>query len=186
MATIAPKRFSWKPAHEFQQVAACNDGSTVGLANTFTNSSSSPYLQLGVLPTGVNAGAWDVRIKPNFSYGSGTYGPVQRIRVNGTAAGAEIFEESAISERENYINETSVYPNPSDGTTLNVRANNLKNEIIQLRITDALGKTVWSQSLSNNGEINSTINFNETLCPGVYNVEIMDGNDTQASRLIVQ
>lgn len=172
--------------YEFQQVASCNDGSTVGLASTFTNSSSSPYLQLGVLPTGVNAGAWDVRIKPNFSYGSGTYGPAQRIRVNGTAAGTEIIEESAISEREEYINETSVYPNPSDGNTLNVRATNLKNEVVQIRIIDALGKMVWSNSLFNSGDINTTINFNETLSPGVYNLEIMDGNEAQTSRLIVQ
>ncbi|MFM7726759.1 MAG: hypothetical protein ACKO7B_08655, partial [Flavobacteriales bacterium] len=45
--------------YEFQQVASCSDGTTVNFLTTFNTASSSPYLQLGVLPTGVNAGAWD-------------------------------------------------------------------------------------------------------------------------------
>jgi predicted porin len=59
-----------------------------------------------LLPNLTTAGVWNVRIRPNFAYGNGVYGPSQRISVNGTAA-SEVFQEeeaeAAASARGWYV-----------------------------------------------------------------------------------
>jgi hypothetical protein len=172
---------------EFQQVASCSDGNTVGTVSTFTNASSSPYLQLGVLPTGVNAGSWDVRIRPNFSYGTGTYGPVQRIRVNGTSASgfetADATEMEFISQTEGV--ETKFYPNPSLGDMVNMNVSGLEGNV-SLRITDATGRAVFTQNYFVEASLNGHIVFNELLASGVYHIELHNGKQIITDRLIVK
>jgi len=173
---------------EFQQVASCSDGTAVNLPTTFSTATSSPYLQLGVLPTGVNAGAWDVRIRPNFSYGNGTYGPVQRIRVNGTSASAEIEYESqaeAMRQMEEVVS-VNVYPNPSGGELVNLSMNGLQRGQLQVRLIDASGRSLCARTYTVEDSINTVLTFDEKLSAGFYMIEMTNAGIVKTERLVVQ
>lgn len=173
--------------YEFQQVASCNDGTTVNFPTTYNTASSSPYLQLGILPTGVNAGAWDVRIKPNFSYGSGVYGPVQRIRVNGTSASGEIvFEDETEITRGIDLLSTVIYPNPTNGEIVNIEMGNIQDGMVYVRVLDAAGRAVTSRMYATEESTTTTLVFDEKLNSGVYMIEISNGGNVSTHRLIVQ
>jgi len=172
--------------YEFQQVATCNDGTAIGATTSFQTPSSSPYLQLGVLPTGVNAGSWDVRIRPNFSYGAGTFGPVQRIRVNGTSASGMQSDDTAEIE---FINpseiESNVFPNPTFGDMIHLNVAGMEGNV-SLRISDATGRLVLNQNYVVEGTLNTNVTFNEVLSSGVYNIELNNGQHVVTERMIVR
>jgi hypothetical protein len=173
--------------YEFQQVASCSDGTTVNFPTTFNTASSSPYLQLGVLPTGVNAGAWDVRIRPNFSYGNGTYGPVQRIRVNGTSASGEItYEDEADAVRDAELESTPIYPNPNNGESVNIAIGDLLSDQLQVRVLDAAGRAVTTRLYVVEESTTTTLVFDEKLSAGVYMIEMTNAGRVQTQRLVVQ
>jgi hypothetical protein len=175
--------------YEFTQVVSCSDGTTVSVVpSTYTTAGSTPYLQLGVLPLGLTTGAWNVRISPNFSYGSGTYGPMQRIQVAGTAASGELLYEVVDAEKELEVeaNTSSIYPNPSNGDFVNVSLSNLEKGQLQLRVLDAAGRAVTTRVYTVEGSWNTTLTFDEKLNAGVYMIETRNAGRVQTQRLVVQ
>jgi hypothetical protein len=173
--------------YEFTQVTSCVDGTVVSVApSTFNTVAATPYLQLGVLPNLTAAGAWDVRIRPNFSYGAGNYGPVQRINVNGTSASA-MLDETADLTKSSLIEEakSALYPNPATGSTVWLNYDQLVNEQVQLRVLDMTGRVVLSQQYSVEGSLQTEINL-ENVSNGMYAVELMDGETKREMRLVIQ
>ena len=175
--------------YEFTPVVSCADGTSAGLAVEFTTGGSSPYLQLGVLPAGAAAGAWNVRVRPNFTYGTGAYGPVQRILVAGTAASGMLAEEEVAQadERAFEVNATaSIYPNPSNGDMIAINFTDLTSNQVQVRVMDAMGREVFRSAYSVEGSLNQIITFNQTLAAGMYMVEMTDGTHVVSERMIVK
>jgi hypothetical protein len=175
--------------YEFTPVVSCADGTSAGLAVEFTTAGSSPYLQLGVLPVGAAAGAWNVRVRPNFTYGSGTYGPVQRILVTGTAASGMLSEEEVAQadERAFEVNAAaSIYPNPSNGGMIAINFTDLTSNQVQVRIMDAMGREVFRSAYSVEGSLSQIITFDQTLAAGLYMVEMTDGTNVVSERMIVK
>jgi hypothetical protein len=176
--------------YEFSQVVSCIDGTSAGAPQEFTTANANPFLPLGVLPNLANTGAWNVRIRPNFSYGSGTYGPTQRIQVVGTSASATINEEIAFEESERSMDisgsQAAVYPNPNNGELLNINFTGLESAQVEVRIIDALGRTVYNSAYSVDSNLNTIVNFAQPLTSGVYLVELRDGSNVQSEKLIVQ
>jgi hypothetical protein len=173
--------------YEFTQVVSCADGTTVSVVpSTYTTAGSTPYLQLGVLPLGLTTGAWNVRISPNFSYGSGTYGPMQRIQVAGTAASGELLYEVVDAEKALEVNTSSIYPNPSNGDFVNVSLSSLEKGQLQLRVLDAAGRSVTSRVFAVEGSFYTTLSFDEKLNAGVYMIETRNAGRVQTQRLVVQ
>jgi hypothetical protein len=173
--------------YEFTPVLSCADGTSAGLAVTFN--SATPYLQLGVLPSGAAAGAWDVRVRPNFSYGTGIYGPVQRILVSGTAASGMLAEEEVAQadERAFEMNAAaSIYPNPSNGDMIAINFTDLTSNQVQVRVMDAMGREVFRSAYSVEGSLNQIITFDQTLAAGMYMVEMTDGSHVVSERMIVK
>jgi hypothetical protein len=175
--------------YEFTQVTSCEDGTVISLAPAeFTTPTGAAYLQLGVLPALQNPGAWDVRIRPNFAYGSGTFGLARRIRVNGTAASFEqpdeglAQERSAIADSENLL----IYPNPSTGEFVNMTLNDLQKGQLQVRLLDAAGRAVTTRVYAVEGSFNTTLAFDQKLSAGVYMIEMINAGSVQTQRLIVQ
>jgi hypothetical protein len=175
--------------YEFTQVVSCTDGTVAAPPVEYTTPNANPFLPLGVLPSLANNGAWDVRIRPNFSYGNGTYGPVQRIQVAGTAASVT-FEESAFEEsvKEMEMNGAlaAVYPNPNNGDMVNINFTGLQSSQVEVRIIDAIGRTIYNTAYSVDANLNTIINFTQPLTAGVYLVELRDGSNVLSEKLIVQ
>jgi hypothetical protein len=146
-------------------------------------------LQLGVLPAGAAAGAWNVRVRPNFTYGTGAYGPVQRILVAGTAASGMLAEEEVAQadERAFEVNAAaSIYPNPSNGDMIAINFTDLTSNQVQVRVMDAMGREVFRTAYSVEGSLNQIITFDQTLAAGMYMVEMTDGSHVVSERMIVK
>jgi hypothetical protein len=181
--------------YEFTQIAnatACAGGTATGLGTPFTTTGTTPYLQLGVLPTGINQGVWDVRVRSNFGSGasaySSSYGPTQRIQINGTAASGELEFEVLNAERdEEMVDATaSIYPNPSNGEFVNVSLSNLEKGNLQVRVLDAAGRAVTTRTFAVEGSLSTTLTFDEQLSAGVYMIETLNAGRVQTQRLVVQ
>ena len=175
--------------YEFTQVASCADGTTSSLPVVYNTPGSSPYIGLGVLGNLPNAGAWNVRIRPNFSYGTGVYGPTQRILVNNTSASGMLNEEESaevdfrmMEEGQNWV----VFPNPSTGNAINIQAFDLQSELVHVRVLDAMGRVVYSNGFAVNGSINTSVVFEQSLAAGIYTVELTDNEVVKSERLIIQ
>jgi hypothetical protein len=174
-------------SYEFIRVASCIDGSPSGLADTVTTAASTPYLGLGVLPNiGLNAGAWDVRIRPNFSYGPGSFGPVQRISVNNTSASSMLDEEVAEMDVkvESFV-AANLYPNPNNGDMVNLNVSGIDSDNVFVRITDAMGRIVYTNRFAVEGSLNAIVTFAEPLASGIYNVEFTVDGQIMTERMIV-
>jgi hypothetical protein len=180
---------------EFKRVVSCADTSAVGLETlVFTTGGASPFLQLGVLPSGAATGAWRVRVRPNFGYGAGVYGSPQFIQVVGTSASGMIPTEEADQVQEKSMQlssamsvaSASIYPNPSNGDMIALNLADLTSKQVQVRILDAMGREVFSNAYSVEGSLNQIITFEQTLAAGMYLVEMTDGTQVVSERMIVK
>jgi hypothetical protein len=175
--------------YEFTQVVSCADGNTVSVVpSLFNTAGTTPYLQLGVLPNLGNTGAWNVRIRPNFSYGEGTFGSMQRIQVAGTAASGELEYELVDMEKAMEVDATTAmfYPNPNNGEFVNVSLSNLEKGNLQVRVLDAAGRAVTTRTFAVEGSLSTTLTFDEQLSAGVYMIETLNAGRVQPQRLVVQ
>jgi len=176
--------------YEFTQIVGCSDATVVSLApSEFTTNSASPYLPLGVLQNLPSTGVWSVRMRPNFSYGSGEYGNAQRIQVVNTAAGA-MLPEGAIEgeERTFFIGNDGflVYPNPSEGNNLQIQLTDLQSSTVSVRLMDATGRLVMEKQFSVDGSLNTTFDFAEPLQNGIYMIECLDNDRVKSQRVVIQ
>jgi hypothetical protein len=174
--------------YRFIQVASCNDGLNLSLASLYTTTGNTPYLQLGVLPNLGNVGAWDVRIRPNFAYGPGVFGPMHRIQVAGTSASGELLYEvvDAETELEESLNSISLYPNPANGEFVNVSLNDLKKGQLMIRLLDATGRCVTTRNFAVESSLQTTLTFDTKLSAGVYVMEMTNAGNVQTQRLVVE
>jgi hypothetical protein len=173
-------------SYEFTQVTSCGNGTLLAIADTFTTAAASPYLGLGVLGNLPNQGAWDVRIRPNFAYGPGSFGPPQRILVNNTAAGSELEEGSVDgSEKVSTFVAANLYPNPNNGEMVNLNVAGIESDNVFVRITDAMGRIVYTNRFTVEGSLNTIVTFAEPLASGIYNVEFSVDGQVMTERMIV-
>jgi hypothetical protein len=173
--------------YEFTQVAGCSNSTVVSVfPQAFTTVASTPYLSLGVLPNLTTAGVWDVRIRPNFSYGAGSYGPARRISVNGTAASAVMDEMADLTDRSLTEDaDAELFPNPANGSTVWLNFNQLMNEQVQMRVLDMTGRVVLTQQYRVEGSLQAEISI-ENLSNGMYVVELLDGDKKHDLPLVIQ
>jgi len=175
--------------YEFTQIVGCSDGSTVGLPVEYTTAGATPYLQMGVLPNLSSTGVWSVRIRPNFAYGSGTYGPARRIQVLNTSASGMLPEGSMDSEeRIAWLNEEGmlIYPNPGMGEFINIFLSGLNKGNLDIRVLDAAGRLVTSRTYAVEESLQTSLVFDQTLSAGVYMIEMLNEGTQRMERLIVQ
>jgi hypothetical protein len=177
----------------FTQISSCG-GSTVGFPFTVNTSSSTPYLSLtAAFPSPsfplANIGMWRVEVRPNFSYGSGSYGPAQDIQVNNTALSsmAPDSDEMIGSEKsDEVIPSVLVYPNPSTGEQITISLMRLTGEQASVVLTDASGRLVYERSFAIEGSLTTNLDFVQPLSAGVYFVKITSGDWTETQRLFIE
>jgi hypothetical protein len=176
--------------YEFTQIVGCADATVVSvLPAEYTTTSASPYLGLGVLQNLPSTGIWSVKMRPNFSYGPGVYGPAQRIQVVNTSAGAMLPEGALEGEERTIIVDNSgfmVYPNPSEGNAIQVQLTDLQSNAVSIRLIDATGRLVLEKQFSVEGSLNTSFDFAEPLQNGIYMIECLDNDRVKSQRLVIQ
>lgn len=175
--------------YEFTQVVSCTNDTVAGAPILYTTPGANAYLPLGVLTNLANTGAWDVSIRPNFSYGDGVFGPVQRISVANSSAMTELSESSMTDEVERtevMLSSASLYPNPNEGVMMNINLTDLSEGDVWMRITDSFGRMVHQQRYVSNGSLNTVVVFDQPLASGVYVVEFRNAENVLTEKLVVR
>ena len=87
----------------------------------------------------------------------------------------------------NTLKKSGIYPNPIKGfepITINVNGN--KNELLKIMITDGIGKTIYSTSITLlNTRESFTLQLQESLSSGIYKVSTIVGDQISSEKLIV-
>jgi hypothetical protein len=153
---------SWTTAAEinndFFTVERSIDGFSFQVIGTLDGAGNSNAVKHYVLPdmnpvSGLNY----YRLKQTDFDGKSSYSDIRVVNFNrSVAASSELF---------------SVYPNPSSGNAINIRAGAINSGRVEVRLTDMLGKLISVQSMNMNAESNAELNFGD-LERGIYHLTI--------------
>jgi hypothetical protein len=178
---------NWK--WEFTELDA--GGNAVGIPIVYFRGAASNYVNLSLVIALQYGKTYAVRTAPVFSYGTGTYGPIQNMCIVGSA-GMVLEQGSEVNGNDtrdlliaNEVN-LSLYPNPTHGTDVNINLSGVTSDNVQIRIVDAMGKQVWSNRFAVDGVLNTNITFEQPLANGLYFVEAIFNGEVQTQRLMVQ
>jgi hypothetical protein len=154
---------------------------------------SNRFLSLLSVPGLVPGGIYNVTTTPVFAGGEGNPGIVQCMSIVGPLMAFETENSDDHSFEINHKNlseessvEFAIYPNPCDGTMINLNLLDFPGEQVEMIVYDATGRVVFNQQFANTGQVNTIINFENTLNTGVYTVMIQSGNLNLTERLVVQ
>ncbi len=121
----------------------------------------------------------------NYTFTAGeTNGKISyfRLKQTGLDGNFKYFNTIPVNNCDNDLTLLSIYPNPSNGRSLFGRINLKANEEYSIVIFDAFGNTV-SRSRSNQPEF--TVNFPQTLPPGVYYARLSSAGFSTAKCFLV-
>jgi hypothetical protein len=146
----------------------------------------SRTLALNTVPAIGNGITYDVRIRTKHLDNNtlSSYGSVACVRTTGVAGMPTIEDEGAIAERSFNGVTTSIYPNPNNGSSVNLNVDGMEGEL-QVRITDATGRMVYSNRYIVEGAMNTTMDFGQTLAGGLYMVEMVQNGQLNTMRMVV-
>ncbi len=77
-----------------------------------------------------------------------------------------------------------IFPNPNNGQGVTLQINGMDGDLM-VRVTDASGKTVLMDRYVVEGALNTTLNFNQALSSGLYQVELINGPVRNTLRMSV-
>jgi len=176
---------------EFTRVTDCTGTTTLGSPFTVnTIGSSASILLSSAFPVQqANTGYWRVRVRPNFANNvAGVYGPAKVITVSGTAA-SQMLDEAANTHQTKTMETqalSAVYPNPNNGSEVNINLTDIGSGEVAVKIMDALGRTIYSNRYTADGSLFTKIDFAEQLTGGIYLVEFTINGETMNERMIVE
>jgi hypothetical protein len=90
------------------------------------------------------------------------------------------LSEGAMQEME-----LSVFPNPTNGTNLNISISGISSDNVQLKIFDAMGRKIQSERYVVDGTLQTELNFQEELSDGLYLIEVTSGLETRSLRVLI-
>lgn len=176
----------------FQRISACSNGTYVDpmpFEVTTTGASSNLYLNF-TSPQQLVAQSWyEVRWRPNFSYGNGTYGAPKIIFIGGSVLENEVALNELVADTQKSdvtSIEANIYPNPSSGEMINLNLTDIESDNVFVRVMDSMGRVVYSSRYSVDGSLNTLITFAKPLADGLYLVEMTAGNRVITERMIVK
>ena len=82
--------------------------------------------------------------------------------------------------------QSHIYPNPSNGSSVMISYSELTNEKVEVRVLDAMGRLIQSNQYSVDGNLNTTLTFDNQLAPGLYFIEMNDGGVLTNDRVIIE
>jgi hypothetical protein len=163
----------------------------VGLPITANRGAASNSINLGTILQLQNGKTYSVRTAPILSYTGTNYqwGAPVCMSIVGSAAmiadGSQAANQAVRMETANEVN-MSLYPNPTNGTDVNMNLSGITSDNVQIRVVDAMGRQVWSNRYTVNGVLNTNITFERPLASGLYFVEAIYNGELQTQRLMVQ
>lgn len=138
--------------------------------------SNNRFLRLSDVPGLTPGGSYDVRVAPVFSYGDGTFGATDCIQLVGPVMmfGESGSHQSNFAERDVIVESpvAAIYPNPSNGSLINLNITGINNAPVQVDIYDSFGKLILSRQYSAENSLNTIVHFDDVLANGVYMVTI--------------
>ncbi len=173
---------------EFQEVDA-NDVIIAPTATLVESNTTSRFIRVSSIP-GVQAGDYyRVRVRPVFASGPGVFASGYfNLCVAGsggmiTDPNVMAQERSLVVSEESDANLFALYPNPNKGEMFQVV---LEEGDHLLRITDAMGRVVFTNRYVVEGTQNVEVVVSSKLASGLYNVESINGETRQVARMIVE
>ena len=176
---------------------------TVGLPIEQNRGAASNYLNLNNVAALQFGKTYAVQSAPLFSYTGTNYqwGPVMYMAIIGSAGlivdssqdvlqGASqdstkgLPEDLAQHLSENL--ELSVYPNPSNGSDLNLSISGIESDNVQVKIFDSMGRKIQSERFVVNGTLQTELNFKDELSNGMYLIEVSSENIVQTARILIE
>ncbi len=173
---------------EFIELASCG-GAPIGMPFFATSPGSSSTINLNSVPGILGGGHWyQVRMRPNFSFGPGNYGMARVIYMGGTAMPTNDANENTVSAQKEMENSfiANIYPNPSNGEAVYLNLNNVESNEVFIKVIDYSGKVVFNNRYSVDTALNVRLEFRQILTSGIYLVEVVDGEKVNLSRLIIE
>jgi hypothetical protein len=81
--------------------------------------------------------------------------------------------------------ELSVYPNPSNGSDLNLNISGIESDNVQVIIYDALGRKIESIRLVVNGSLQTQLPLSSDLSNGMYMIEVSSDHQMKSTRVLI-
>ena len=80
-----------------------------------------------------------------------------------------------------------MWPNPNNGEVLNIAMQGTRSTegAVHIEMFDMYGKRVLDRTMQINGT-GAALRLNNDLAPGMYIVNLTDGNDRHTERLVIQ
>lgn len=167
----------------------------VQLPFTYESPSSNRIIQI-LSVNGIQPGAvYEVRTRPNFAAGPGSFGSVELLAIVG-AAGLDTEIETPIELVQTEVDRLDIddaaaamiYPNPNNGEMMFVNVNEVPTDLdrVLIDIYDVAGKRIVSEQLATTGGSNLNVQMPlSNLNSGMYIVNIIVGDAVYTERLTV-
>jgi Secretion system C-terminal sorting domain len=173
--------------YEFTEMD-CNTQISSGISFTKNTAGASANLPLNFSAPALMPGScYSVRVRPVFTHGNGSYGTAHCIQMSNVAS--QLGGDDEMVEDPNYIEhaiEANLYPNPNEGNRVTVTLTEVKDSEVLIRISDALGRMVYSKQYQVDGQLLTTISLEDKVKKGLYLVEFVADNKIFTKRLIIE
>ncbi|MEO6721964.1 MAG: T9SS type A sorting domain-containing protein [Ferruginibacter sp.] len=165
----------WKVENEINMVKydveKSTDGSSfVKLGTVNVSGTNNTYNSYSWLDVNAVNGTNFYRIKTYDNNGQVNYTAIVKVTISKTDGGF------------------SIYPNPVKGSIINLQINNEPVGVYQLRLTNSIGQTLYTNSIRNNsGSSTHALNTGSKLPAGAYQLEIIgQDNNHNTQKVIVE
>ena len=178
---------------EFTEVNSM--GAPIAAPITVNRGAASNLLNLGNVVQLAYGKTYSVRTAPLLSYTGSNYlwGAPQCMSICSSNGSCMVLDsdgrppapQTEKMDKADDVN-LSLYPNPTQGASVNINLTGVESENVHIRIIDAMGRQVWSNRYSVSGVLNTNISFERPLARGLYLVEAIFNSELQTQRMLVQ
>ena len=180
---------------------------TVGLPIEQNRAAASNYINLNSVTALQYGKTYAVQSAPLFTYTGTNYqwGPVTYMAIIGSAGlivdptegAAQGSEKDALQgpsqdlpqDLAKHLSENlelNVFPNPSNGTDLNLSISGIESDNVIVRVYDSMGRKIQSERFIVNGTLQTELNFKDDLSNGMYLIEVSSENIVQTARILIE
>jgi hypothetical protein len=171
---------------EFVEVDGSNN--PVGLPIYHLRNAASNYLNLGTVAALQYGKTYRVRTCPIFTYTGTNYnwGPAQYMCIIGQSGMAPEVQVNRNNDMVDHSANVNVYPNPTNGSDINIQLSNITSENVQVRVLDAMGRVVFANRYAVDGMFSTNMTFDRPLANGLYMIEASFNGEVLTQRMMVQ
>jgi len=177
---------TWLCGASFYQWEFTQTAPAAGVPQFVNGAPTNRFLSLPIANV-IQGATYNVRIRPIFQFViPGNFGTAHCLQIAGAAMAP--YEGDEASEMPGDASFGAlVYPNPANGTQLNVRVQAEDDGLIRMRILDASGRLVHAdQWMYSNNESLKQVRFNDAIASGIYTLEFTSGEERSTYKWVVE